>query len=212
MGTISKGILGPFSGTVGTVIGGSWKGISYMRSQPSKRSFNPTQNQLEQQIKFGLMVKFLSSMGGLIAIGFGNYANKMTGQNNALSYNLKNAITGVYPNFTITYPQVLVSRGDLPGALNPTAAAAAGGIINFNWTNNANTGKAKDTDLALLAVYCEATNQCIYTTGSAARNAGTDSLDVSAFSGKVVQTYIGFISADGYDIASSVFTGQLTVL
>ncbi len=33
MGTISKGILGGFSGTVGTVIGGSWKGIEYMRSQ-----------------------------------------------------------------------------------------------------------------------------------------------------------------------------------
>ena len=29
MGTISKGILGGFSGTVGTVIGGSWKGIDY---------------------------------------------------------------------------------------------------------------------------------------------------------------------------------------
>ena len=49
MGTISKGILGGFSGTVGTVIGGSWKGIDYMRSQPSKRSGNFSQAQLEQQ-------------------------------------------------------------------------------------------------------------------------------------------------------------------
>lgn len=35
MGTFSKGILGGFSGTVGTVIGGNWKGIQYMRSQPN---------------------------------------------------------------------------------------------------------------------------------------------------------------------------------
>jgi len=34
MGIINKGILGPVSGTVGTVIGGSWKGISYIRSKP----------------------------------------------------------------------------------------------------------------------------------------------------------------------------------
>ena len=31
MGTINQGILGGFSGKVGTVIGGSWKGITYMR-------------------------------------------------------------------------------------------------------------------------------------------------------------------------------------
>ena len=40
MGTISKGILGGFSGKVGTVIGGNWKGIDYMRSIPASVS-NP---------------------------------------------------------------------------------------------------------------------------------------------------------------------------
>ena len=33
MGTIKQGILGGFSGKVGSVVGASWKGISYMRSQ-----------------------------------------------------------------------------------------------------------------------------------------------------------------------------------
>jgi hypothetical protein len=36
MGKLSKGILGPFSGLVGTVIGSSWKGVNYMRSRPKK--------------------------------------------------------------------------------------------------------------------------------------------------------------------------------
>jgi len=36
MGTIKKGILGGFSGKVGTVIGGVWKGIEYMRSIPGQ--------------------------------------------------------------------------------------------------------------------------------------------------------------------------------
>ena len=31
MGKISQGILGGVSGTVGNVVGGSWKGISYLR-------------------------------------------------------------------------------------------------------------------------------------------------------------------------------------
>ena len=33
MGTIKQGILGGFSGKVGTVIGSSWKGISYMKGR-----------------------------------------------------------------------------------------------------------------------------------------------------------------------------------
>jgi hypothetical protein len=33
MGKIRQGILGGFNGTVGTVVGGSWKGTAYMRGK-----------------------------------------------------------------------------------------------------------------------------------------------------------------------------------
>ena len=33
MGTIKQGILGGLNGKVGTVIGSSWKGITYMRGR-----------------------------------------------------------------------------------------------------------------------------------------------------------------------------------
>jgi len=35
---------------------------------------------------------------------------------------------------------------------------------------------------------------------------------VAAFSGKPVQTYIGFMSADGKRISTSLFTGAVNVL
>jgi hypothetical protein len=35
MGKINQGILGGFSGKVGNVVGGSWKGIEYMRVIPA---------------------------------------------------------------------------------------------------------------------------------------------------------------------------------
>ena len=41
MAKIEHGILGGFSGTVGTVIGGSWKGIDTMRSKAKRRNFVP---------------------------------------------------------------------------------------------------------------------------------------------------------------------------
>ncbi|WP_394330967.1 DUF6266 family protein, partial [Hydrotalea flava] len=37
-------------------------------------------------------------------------------------------------------------------------------------------------------------------------------MDVSQFSGKTVETWIGFISADGKEIANSLYTGQVAVL
>lgn len=211
MGTFSKGILGGFSGTVGTVVGGNWKGIDYMRSQSSKRTGGFTQPQLEQQAKFALIVKFVQTMTAFVAISFRDFAVQMTGFNNAVSYNLKNAITGVYPNYSLLYNLALVSRGDLPNALGPTAIAAAGGKVVYSWTDNTGVGRAKATDLAMLLVYCPALNMSIYTTGSAARSAVTDTLTVSTFSGQTVETYIAFISADGKDIASSIYTGQVIV-
>ena len=42
MGTINKGILGGFSGKVGNVVGGTWKGIDYMRSKSNHRKFTAT--------------------------------------------------------------------------------------------------------------------------------------------------------------------------
>ena len=211
MGIINKGILGGFSGTVGTVIGSTWKGITYMKSQPAKRSTPPTPAQLDQQAKFAIAMKYVQSMSGLVMVSFRNYAVKMTGVNNAFSYTLKNAITGSYPNYTVDYSMTLVSRGDLPNATTPTATASANHIITFGWTNNTGIGKAKATDKSILAVYCADFNQTLYTTGSALRSAGTDTLDATLFAGKQVETYIGFISDDGKDIANSVYTGQLVV-
>jgi len=211
MGIITKGILGGFSGTVGTVIGSTWKGISYMKSQPAKKSGAASPKQLEQYAKFKTSIRFVSSMNGLVMLSFRNYAVKMTGANNAFAYTIKNAVTGVYPNYTIDYSMALVSRGDLPNATNPAANSTTGNIVTYNWTDNTGMGKAKADDKAILAVYCPDLNLTLYTTGSAARSAAIDTLDCTLFTGKLAQTYIGFISEDGKDIASSIYTGDVTV-
>ena len=212
MAIMNKGILGPISGTVGTVIGGSWKGISYVRSQSTSRRTSFTQPQLEQQAKFSTTMKFLQPMTGLLSTSFREFAVEMTGFNNAMRYTLKNAISGAYPAYTIDYSLALVSRGDLPNAGNPSAASTVAGTVNFQWTDNTGVGRAQSTDAAILVVYCPARQQCIYTTAGAARSAGADAFVVSSFSGEQVHTFVGFISTDGRNIANSIYTGALTVL
>lgn len=59
MGTIKQGILGGFSGKVGTVIGSSWKGFSYMRGRAQSVKNPRTEGQVEQRSKFALTLDFL---------------------------------------------------------------------------------------------------------------------------------------------------------
>lgn len=211
MASFQKGILGGFSGKVGTVIGGNWKGIDYMRSKGGNKNKNPTQPQLSQQLKFGLCIRFLQTMSGLVEVGFKTFAVQKTGINSALSYLLQNAVAGAYPTFNIVYSDVLVSRGDLPNVLGPAVVSGAASVVTFSWTDNSGVGSTKPTDKAILAAYCPAFNQCIYTTGSADRSTLTDSIDLSTFAGQLIETYIGFISADGKSVATSIYTGQVTV-
>lgn len=210
MGTFKKGILGGFSGTIGTVIGGSWKGIEYMRSKPNKKPGGTSPKQLVQQAKFAEVVEFESTMTGLLETSFKDFAVKMSGYNNAVSYNLKNAITGSYPNFQVDYSMVLVSRGDLPNATAP-AATVTGGIVYFTWTDNSGVASAQPDDAAILVVYCAALKTTIYTLNGGVRSAGAANIDVSTFAGNTVETWLGFISADGKKVSNSFYTGELTV-
>ncbi len=76
MGKIKKGILGGFSGRVGNVIGGSWKGIDYMRSEATSISDPKTAKQLEQRSKFRVAVEFAKNCVPLINVGLKQYATK----------------------------------------------------------------------------------------------------------------------------------------
>ncbi|MGH2646003.1 MAG: DUF6266 family protein, partial [Ginsengibacter sp.] len=175
MGTINKGILGGFSGKVGSVVGGSWKGIDYMRSKGNNRNADPTDKQLAQQQKFALVMRFLQPMTSLLSVTFRDFAIRMTGINNAFAYNIKNAVTGVYPSFTIDYALALVSRGDLPNVLGPSVTSGVGSILTFSWTDNSGTGSAKPTDEAIFVAFCPALKQAVYS-GGATRSALTGDL------------------------------------
>jgi hypothetical protein len=212
MGTINKGILGGFSGKVGNIVGGRWKGIDYMRSLGSRRTTAPTERQKEQQMKFALIARFLQPLANLLAKSFRSYAIKMTGINSAMSYNLRRAVMGTYPVFSIDYSKILISRGSLPNGLNPVAESLTAGTVNFSWLSNAGVGKALDSDKSILVAYCPSLQQCVYSDVGPTRSEESALLDLSSFSGLEIQTWIGFISEDEMEVATSIFTGAVTVL
>jgi Family of unknown function (DUF6266) len=211
MGTHKGGILGNFSGKVGAVIGSKWKGIWVMRGLSDTKRGKPNPAQQAQQAKFALMVKFLQPLSSLVGQTYDTSPAEMSGFNKAFSDNIRNAITGAFPALAIDYSKVILSKGVLPNVNTVAAASTVAGKLAFTWTDNSG-GTILPTDTAFVAAYNADLNRWIFIQNAALRNAGTYSLDVTAFSGKAVQTYIGFLSANGQSVSNSLFTGQVNIL
>ncbi|MES1250281.1 MAG: DUF6266 family protein [Chitinophaga rupis] len=211
MGTFEKGILGGFKGKVGAVIGSTWKGTQVMRSKPGKRKKPASALQLDQQARFALMTDFLQPLSAMLNETFSR-AVGMSGYNKALSYNIQQAVSGDYPDLSVNYAAVLLSKGSLPGAQSPAVASPAAGKLACSWTDNSNLYKAASADQALLIVYCGALKQWVVSQGAATRNAGSCTVDVAPFSGQTVQTWFSFIAENGRAVARSLFTGAVNVL
>ena len=211
MAILYSGINGPFSGKVGAVVGYKWKNKSVMRGLPSTRKKGPSPLQIQQYAKFRLMNAFLNPLTKFLNITYNNLAVDMSGYNKAFSYNVKNAIAGVYPEFMIDYPMVLVSRGDLPNVQSTNVSSPNAESLKFSWTDNSGKGKAKSTDVAFAAVYNEENGQWTYKMNLSARNAGECIMDLRLFKAKVVHSYFGFISADGKEVTDSIYTGLVNL-
>ena len=212
MGTIKKGILGGFSGKVGTVVGASWKGIDYIRSLPTTVRNPRTKGQVSQRTKFSVTMDFLKPLTPVIRQGFSADASgKITAMNAAMSYNLMNAITGEFPDLVIDYERAVIARGSLYGA-ESAAATAAAGEVDFDWdlTTSSNSGV---NDSVVLVAYIADKKDCVYNDSLGKRMEGYGSLAVPAiWAGDTVHTYIFFISEDGKRNSNSIYTGSVEVV
>ncbi len=206
-----EGILGGFSGKIGTVVGSEWNGIQTMRKVPKfKANRKFTEKQLEQHAKFALATKFFRRFTRLLKITFQRVKGQ-SGRSTAFGKALNAAITGIYPNFSIDYPKVVVAMGKLEPALFAVAVSNDPGKLRFSWTDNSLLAGANPFDNAILVAYCEELGYLVYTLIGATRVTGSSELDVPHFSGKNVQTWMSFRSPDGSLTADSVYTGMVLV-
>ncbi|MBO7625644.1 MAG: hypothetical protein J6S82_10155 [Bacteroidales bacterium] len=208
MGTIKKGILGGFHGKVGTVVGGSWKGVTYMRGMaPSIR--NPrTEGQIRQRDKIRNVSAFLQVMLPVINVGYKNSAAKQSPYSAAMSHILKNAMSGD----AVDYTRVLLSRGTLPNVGN-LAATSDATSANISWSNTEGMIGASESDKIFAVGYNKDKGQMISDSNTASRT--EESLDLNYPSGwdagDKVEVYVFTFSADGNSISDSAFVAEVTI-
>lgn len=212
MGKISQGILGGLSGKVGNVIGGSWKGIDYLRIKPSSVANPRTEGQVNQRNKFTVSLEYLQANKDFIKVGYKAFAVKKTEFNAAMSYVLNNGIIGTAPNFSIDYSLALVSRGSLSSPLNGSVDLSTANQVTFDWDDNSADGNANSTDKAMVLAYNPSKKESISILDGAQRSATSQILSLpTSYTGDTIELFMAFVSVDGKIVSNSVYLGSGTV-
>lgn len=203
MAQIKTGILGNVSGKVGNVVGGTWKGINYLRTMAASVNNPNTELQVSQRLKFCTVVKFLQPITEFIRVGYKAQAVKMTAFNAAFSYIFHNALTGKFPDFAIDYPGVMVSRGNMVGALNPVCSSNEAAKVILSWEPGSGSGQGSETDTAIYVIFNASKQEAVYSLNAGTRADGSAEVTLPAsYSGDTVHCYIAFMTL------SSVLAGQ----
>lgn len=212
MGTIKKGILGGFSGTVGTVVGANWRGMDVIRSRPKSSGRNPTPAQLMQQEKFALAIKFQNSLRSMQSRLYGENAGVKSRVNLAASYLLREVVAEINGQAVLVMEKVIVTKGTVTGFQNITVTSAADQTLNFSWDDNSSQMMAKATDIFCTAVFEEESAEFAIHEGPEQRDAGTAAAVLpELWAGKTVHVYAFFQNAEQDSACNSVYLGTVVV-
>lgn len=209
MGILKNGILGGFSGKVGTVIGYTLMGQEIIRGRGEGRKAPFTEGELTNQQKFGLTQVWLKPITNFLRVGFQHYAKTYEGFVAAKSYNSKNALVYDDAGVHVDPALALVSYGDLDLAETASVVSESLGTVTFKWSG----GRSEYDDRAMFLLYDIDGMIAEFDTATVKRQLETGVFKVSeALFGKSVHAYIAFVSEDRKRRSNSQYLGLVTVL
>lgn len=213
MAEIKKGILGGFSGKVGTVVGVNWRGKNIIRSLPSASKKPPSENQLLQRIKFKEVARFLQPLRGIITRYFGNKTELKSRYNLATSYTLINALEVDDFIVTIRYDRVLVSKGELIGFQQIALDATAATLFSITWDNNSSLGNASATDAVTFVGYCATQDNFLIVEDIATRKDLSATIDMpEVWANEEIEVWMFLSNEKQSQASTSIYLGKHTVV
>lgn len=198
MGVIKRGILGGFSGKVGGIVGGSWKGLAVIKTLPLSVANPKTAKQMTQRNKFSQCVKAASILLINVCKAFWDRtAQYKSGYNSFVQRNIDNFDADGVSNLA----GLVMSPGKLP-LTQPTISTmtAADTFVEIVWLDDSGEGEKLATDLATFALYHEDGNKWYDLQDSKSRvNLKMQIDDLPALvQGDKYSAWLLFQSADGF--------------
>lgn len=213
MGKLTGGIDNDMIGRLGNHVGRRVKGENIIAMRPAKSNKPPTALQYDQRLKFGLFTSWLRKALPVLEIGYQHYESNMSAYNVAVSENMKHAITGVSPNFSINYPMARFSKGVLRELSEVEVTAATAAVIEFGWASVIGQSYSASTDKVGVIVYNPNLDEFVMLTNAAVRSAESYELHLPAdWTGDLVHSWVIAVSANGKMVSDTTYVGQVTVL
>lgn len=134
MGIIKQGILGGFSGKVGSVVGTSWKGRAVMKAMPLSVANPRTTGQVTQRNRMtGIVHAAQMLLGGTIALCDNPFAGNISGYNRFVKRNVGYA----QDNGTVYANAIKFSEGALGNIVlsAQSGISAADDMAHVSWTS-----------------------------------------------------------------------------
>jgi hypothetical protein len=207
MAKIRKGILGPLSGTLGPIVGGTWKGIPYIKAV-SKKKPKSSPGQVAARKKLVFINDFLVPFHTYLTVGFVNHAEQRTEISAAFSTNYHSAFPWKEGEIEVDFSKFSISKGTLP-TLRDLSVEHLEGSINFFWKSTYE-GHASFSDQLMLAAYCPELHETCGCIGGATRAEEHWRLEVDAeLAGKLVHIYVSVASVNRKFISDSRYWGPL---
>jgi hypothetical protein len=213
MGKAVWGTSGGFQGKNGANIGRWLDGQNIVGPLPHPSQIPPTIAQLNQRAIFGMLTSWLRIIKLIIRSGFNIAGERGSPWTAAVSYNLRNAVTGVAPNFAIDYPKVVFCKGQLSTPTDWSVSSGTGAALEFEWSKEFNVGAGADTDKVTFVTYNPTRGSFIFLMGAATRVQESYSLQMPlTFAGDTVHCWMSFLSADGKVSSNSIYIGIAVVV
>lgn len=222
MARLKNGILGSLIGKLANTVGYERLGQSLVRMAPRKTKKKKPRSDAQKAVnlRFKIVKSFIAGIGEFVNVGFRQDVAGTTKipENGAVSYNIKHAVMGEYPDLALDYSKVLVCKGKLPGPVN-AVVELDGNILKFKWDVNPDWSNKLKRDQVMMLAYLPATDRANYWLSGARRSAGADELRApierlaqgQAVKDQFIETYIAFISDDRQSISDSVYLGRIAV-
>ena len=169
MAKLHQGILGGFSGTVGTVIGYRRNNQWFMRAKPRTVANPRTEAQQAHRRQFGDMVSLASKLLPALKVGMRHYApqHAMTAGNAFVHLNW-------VKDGAISLKDMKLSVGPVP-MVTFTEITVEDGILTLKWDKNLHHHGAKNEDTVKIFAYSETLGltQCVATAERRSRRLST---------------------------------------
>lgn len=209
MAELSIGILGGFSGTVGTVVGANWRGKDIIRAKPKKKKRVGSELQIRQRAKFKLIAHFMAPLNKITAKYFGQYQGAKSRTNLAMSHQLLETVVENGDSFEIDHSKVAITKGNLPN-VKITSITNENSQVSITWTSNLDKNLAKVDDKAIVILYSKSQNMFYLPSETVTRTEEAFNIPLpEAWTENDVSVWLIIVNAKENECSDSSFLGTV---